>query len=75
MARALCAIRDAARQKTLALSSPPGVRMRACLGVLCPIPVPHLRGHGASGSADGMLVANATCLPSGPFPPFFLSPL
>jgi len=71
MARALRAIGDTTRQNVLALSSLPDVRMRVCLGVLCPIPVPHLRGHGASGSADGMLVANATCLPSGPCPRSF----
>jgi len=71
MARALRAIGDTTKQNVLALPSLPGARMRACLGSLWPIPAPRLRGHGASGSADGMLVANATCLPSGLFPSFF----
>jgi len=74
MARALRAIGDATKQSALALSSLPGVRMRVCLATLQPISIPHLRGHGPSGPAGGMLVANAMCAPSGPLPSlFFLS--
>jgi len=72
----LCATGDIAKQKILTLSFPPGARMRACAGSLWPILAPRLRGHGPSGPADDMLVANAVCFPSGPLPwLFFLLPV
>jgi len=73
MARALCAMSDTTRQNVLTFSSLPDVRMRACLGILCPVSIPHLRGYRSSGPGGGLLVANATCFPSGPQPSrFFL---
>ena len=68
MPRALCAMGDTTRQKTLTCSSRPGARMRACPGILQLVSIPRLRGYGASGPGDGLLEANAMCLPSIPSP-------